>query len=120
MRCRRNPLAFWLAALAAVLNLLWPLLAQAQASVLVPVCTVEGVTHYIELDTGKNSLPGHGEHKHCPACAVTAQPAMANAELSFVPQPDEGHAHVAQDVLPRAAFQYPPRQSRAPPRLSSV
>ena len=63
---RGNPLALWLAVIATVLNLVWPLLAQARMSarVLVPVCTVEGVTHYLELPTGKTPLQGSGEHNH--------------------------------------------------------
>ena len=41
----------WLAILAVALNALWPLIAQARPKnvLLVPVCTVEGVTHYMEL-----------------------------------------------------------------------
>jgi hypothetical protein len=122
MRCKRSPLAFWLAVIAAAFNVLWPLIAQGavRASVRVPVCTTEGVTHYIELPTGKTPLPASGEHKHCSVCAVAAQPAVAQAVRHFVPQSTTGQAHAAYDAPPPFLFQYPVRQSRAPPRLSNV
>lgn len=46
-----------LAALAIALHALWPLIVQArpkQAPMLVPVCTVDGVTHYLELPAGRS------------------------------------------------------------------
>ena len=48
---RRQTLAAYLALLGLVLHALWPLIAQARPKnvLLVPVCTVEGVTHYMEL-----------------------------------------------------------------------
>lgn len=123
MRRKRNPLAFWLAVIATACNILWPLLAQARvraATVPVPVCTIEGVTHYLELPTGKAPLPGSGEHKHCSVCTVTAPPAAAHASPVFVRQPDEAQVVVAPDLLPAVSLQYSPALSRAPPPLSSV
>ena len=119
---RGNPLALWLAVIATVLNLVWPLLAQARMSarVLVPVCTVEGVTHYLELPTGKTPLQGYGEHKHCSVCAVAAQPATAPSCPAFVRPPGEGQAYAAREPRPVVSFQYPAAQSRAPPHLSKV
>ncbi|HLX81808.1 MAG TPA: DUF2946 family protein [Burkholderiales bacterium] len=73
MLLRRNRLAAFLAVLALALQAFWPLLAQARpriAGILVPVCTVEGTTHYLELPAGKSPLDersaSHGEH--CKLC----------------------------------------------------
>lgn len=122
MRCKRSPLAFWLAVVATVFNVLWPLLAQARvrASVLVPVCSIEGVTHYIELPTGKTPLPASAEHKHCSLCTVGAQATAPQAAPRIaVPPSSEGPARV-DNAPPSASAQYPARHSRAPPRLSNV
>ena len=81
-----------LAALAAVLAIslqaLWPLIAQAQPRVageLVPVCTVNGITHYIELPAGKTPLEerstSHGDH--CKLCVFGSAKAGAVLPLSF-------------------------------------
>ena len=53
MRVRR--LGTWLAILAITLQAAWPVLANAKPSgvTLVPLCTVDGVTHYLEVPTGK-------------------------------------------------------------------
>ena len=74
-RPRRLPA--YLAIVAIVLQALWPLLAQAKPKsvVLVPVCTVQGVTHYIELPVG--GKPGEppsdpraaSQHDHCSFCS---------------------------------------------------
>jgi len=68
------------AALAAVfaitLQALWPLLSHARPqdpSLQVPVCTVDGVTHYIEIKSGKTTplderSATHGEH--CKLCLL--------------------------------------------------
>jgi Protein of unknown function (DUF2946) len=119
---RRSPLAFWLAVIATVFNVLWPLLAQARvrASVLVPVCTIEGVTHYIELPTGKTPLPASAEHKHCSLCTIGAQPTAPQAAPRIaVLQSSEVPARIDHaPAFPSA--QYPASHSRAPPRLSNV
>jgi hypothetical protein len=64
----------WLAAAAIALNALWPLIANArpQAVALVPVCTVEGITHYIEVPGGKSPLDESSakQHEHCSFCFV--------------------------------------------------
>ncbi len=68
-----------LAALAALLALtlqaLWPLLSHARPSdrsLLVPVCTVDGTTHYLEIKSGETPLDErsaqHGEH--CKFCVL--------------------------------------------------
>jgi hypothetical protein len=73
MPLRRNRLVAWIATFAVLLQALWPLLSHARpkdASLLVPVCTIDGVTHFLELKTGKTPLDerssSHGEH--CKLC----------------------------------------------------
>ena len=64
-------LGHWLAILAIVLQAAWPLIAAAtpRSVELVPVCTVEGVTHYVEIPTGKSPVNGvHGQH--CVFCTL--------------------------------------------------
>jgi hypothetical protein len=71
MRPRR--LAAWLALLAIALQAVWPLLAQARPKsvVLVPVCTVQGVTHYIELPKSRAPVEqkAASQHDHCSFCS---------------------------------------------------
>src|SRR5213075_2449872 len=73
MRLRRDRAAAWIAILAVALNALWPLVAQAKPSsvVLVPVCTVGGVTHYIEVPGGKSPAEqsSSAQHEHCKFCS---------------------------------------------------
>lgn len=70
---RHRSTAAWLAILAIALQALWPLLAQAKPKsvLLVPVCTVQGVTHYVELP--KSDAPverkAASQHDHCSFCA---------------------------------------------------
>jgi hypothetical protein len=64
-----------LAAMFAItLQALWPLLSHARPkdpSLLVPVCTVDGITHYLEIKAGRTTplderSASHGEH--CKLC----------------------------------------------------
>src|SRR3981081_2281638 len=70
---RPNRIAIWLAVLAMALNTLWPLLAQAKprSVTLAPVCTVQGVTHYVELPGGHSPLEqkSSAQHEHCSYCS---------------------------------------------------
>ena len=84
MPLRRNRFAALLAVTAMALQAFWPLLAQARprmAGELVPVCTVEGVTHYLELPAGKSPLDersaSNGEH--CKLCVFGADKSIALA-----------------------------------------
>lgn len=65
-------LGHWLAVLAIALHAAWPLLANARPKSvhLVPLCTVEGVTHYIELPSGKSPLDesANTHREHCSFC----------------------------------------------------
>ena len=60
----------WLAIVAMALNALWPLIAQAKPSLLVPVCTVGGTTHYVEIPGG--TTPVDSQHEHCAFCFAGA------------------------------------------------
>ncbi len=70
----------WLAALAIGLHALWPLIANARPDSVerVPVCTVEGVTHYLELPGGKTPLEqsSAAHHEHCSFCFLGERPAL--------------------------------------------
>jgi hypothetical protein len=110
-------LATWLGIAAIALQIALPLLAGAlpRSVALVPVCTVDGVTHYLEVPTGKVPLDGSAGHAgHCPLCCLGgtalagAQPTLAiPVAASVEPLPDE--ASPPQDASPGA------RWARAPP-----
>ena len=70
MHVRR--LGTWLAILAIALQAAWPLLAAAKprSVALVPVCTVDGVTHYFEVPTGKAPLDDSVHGQHCVFCTL--------------------------------------------------
>jgi len=82
-------LGSWIALLAIVLQASWPLLANAKprAVALVPLCTVDGVTHYLELPAGETPLEesSRTHHEHCSfcflgqLCAVASQPGIGMA-----------------------------------------
>jgi hypothetical protein len=79
--------ASWLAMLAIALHALWPLIAQARpkSALLVPLCTVEGVTHYIELPGGRTPLDesAASHQEHCAYCFPALQ---AQRVLVFQPE----------------------------------
>lgn len=70
MHVRR--LGTWFAILAIALQAAWPLLAAAKprSVALVPVCTVDGVTHYFEVPTGKAPLDDSVHGQHCVFCTL--------------------------------------------------
>jgi hypothetical protein len=113
---RHRSLAAWVALLAISLQALWPLIAQAKprSVTLIPICTVGGETHYVELETG-GSAP-HDEH--CKACPVGAA-ALASGPRVFV-SPEVAVAVTAGKATPaehRLVFH---ARSRAPPSLLTV
>ena len=65
-------LGHWLAILAITLNAAWPLLANARPKSvhLVPICTVEGITHFLEVPGGSTPLDdsANAHHDHCSFC----------------------------------------------------
>jgi Protein of unknown function (DUF2946) len=94
----RKP-GIWLAILAMALQATWPLLANAKprSVALVPLCTVDGVTHYLELATGKTPLEDSLAHsEHCPLCF-----AGAGVSLAAALRPSAGPDQRAEE-LPRA------------------
>ena len=105
-------IASWLAILAMALQALWPLIAQARPVTLVPVCTVGGETHYVEIP-GKPSPAD----KHCELCFVGAA----------LPVAAPVHAFAAPEFISTVAVAFSPRSfflvvadARAPPFLPVV
>jgi len=67
-----HSLARWLALAAICLQVAWPLLVNAKPRgvVLVPLCTVDGETHYLEQPAGKTPFEECYSHgSHCPFCS---------------------------------------------------
>jgi len=123
-RFRRQGTA-WLATLAIALYALWPLVSQAKprtAGPLVPVCTVEGVTHYIELPAGKSPLDekSKAQHEHCSFCFSGGDRAALASEPDATPL-----AETSADAGPLTAEplavrprSFAPGNPRAPPAAS--
>src|SRR2546430_3565281 len=65
-------LGHWLAILAIALHAAWPLIANAKPKSvhLVPLCTVEGITHYLEVPGGTTPLDdsANAHQEHCSFC----------------------------------------------------
>ena len=120
----RRPVAAYLAILAIALQALWPLLAQAKPKnvVLVPVCTVQGVTHYIELPSGNGApIEQHAasQHDHCSFCTFGGERAALTSSLPpvLLARIDEAAPrHVAVSEL-KSETPYSVRP-RAPPAVS--
>jgi hypothetical protein len=108
----------WLAILAIALQAALPLIASAQSRsvTLVPLCTVDGVTHYVEVPLGKTPAGQPGSHgSHCALCFVgdkvglpTQPELLALAEVAA-----EGWAPLGACILPKADYQS--AAARAPP-----
>jgi hypothetical protein len=112
------------AVLAVLLNALWPLLAHAKPadSLLVPVCTLGGETHYIEMERGDSPLDqrSQAQHEHCKLCVFAAEraslPPMQFPVLTVALLPDAGP--VARTAVFSPAPSIRPARSRAPPATS--
>jgi hypothetical protein len=80
MSAVKRPVAAWLAIVALALHALWPLIAQAKprSVTLVPICTVAGETHYLQLETGKGDPP---HEEHCQLCPMGSVALHAAAEV---------------------------------------
>src|SRR3954469_2589034 len=65
-------LGTWLATIAIALHAAWPLIANAKPKSvhLVPLCTVEGITHYLEVPGGTTPLDesANAHREHCSFC----------------------------------------------------
>jgi hypothetical protein len=112
------------AILAVLLNALWPLLAQAKPAemLIVPVCTIGGETHYIEMDRGDSPLDkrSQAQHEHCKLCVFAAErvslPPMRFPVLTVALLSDA--ELVAPTEVFSAAPSIRPAPSRAPPAVS--
>jgi hypothetical protein len=95
----RNRAAALLAIFAVALQALWPLLAQAKPALpgeRVAVCTIEGITHYVELPASQSPAEQRSaaHHEHCKMCvfgaaklAIAASPALQAALAAVVDAP---------------------------------
>src|SRR5256885_8035536 len=82
-------LGHWLAVLAIALHAAWPLLANARPKSvhLVPLCTVEGITHFLEVPGGSTPLDdsANAHHDHCSFCFLGAGGLLpSHVEAPFV------------------------------------
>jgi hypothetical protein len=108
----------WLAMLAIALQAAFPLIASAQPRgvTLVPLCTVDGVTHYVEVPTGKTPAgppAGHGDH--CALCFVgdkvglpTQPELLALADVAAQASPLRAPSVVRSNDFQTAAARGPP------------
>ena len=115
---RMRKLGSWLGIAALALQLGWPLVAGAlpRAVTLVPLCTVDGVTHYLEVPTGKNPLQhtaGHADH--CPLCFT----GHASAVLPHFEPPALRDRHASERIAPALSIHrqavFLDAKARAPP-----
>jgi hypothetical protein len=122
----RRSFPAWLAILAISLQAAWPLVAQAkprQPGHLVPLCTVDGVTHYVEIPGGKAPLEQRSAtfHEHCKLCAFGAERLAAVPPAAPAPMRVARVALVVAAHAPRvhlAVHCDSPADARAPPSLS--
>jgi len=72
----RSRIAAYVAVFTLAIQALAPLLAQLQArsTVLLPLCSVDGATHYVEVPLGADPLKQRtpGGHEHCSLCTLGA------------------------------------------------
>ena len=104
------------------LQALWPLLAQAKprSVTLVPICTVDGVTHYFELKNGDTPLDRQSasHHEHCAFCSfdngrtAAALPSAPVFSLPSFASDAPAERQVVSVALPHC---HPPARPRAPP-----
>lgn len=109
----------WLAILAITLQAAWPLLANAKprSVTLVPLCTVDGVTHYLELPASETPLEksSRTHHEHCSFCflghltAVACEPPPSLACEARVERPSAAETPVLGQPYTLS------QEARAPP-----
>ena len=121
----RNRVAALLAILAIAMQALWPLIAHAKPAVpgeKVPVCTIEGITHYIELPAPDSAVEksSAAHHEHCKMCVFGAErlavlPVVAS--LIKVAQNPQQPLNSLPAVSSPSPF-HRPALARAPPAAS--
>jgi DUF2946 family protein len=121
----RNRFAALLAILAVALQALWPLVAQAKPVVpgeRVPVCTIEGITHYIELPAPDSAVEksSAAHHEHCKMCVFGAAKlaVIASAEEPLTLGSSVETAEPWLDTVSAPSTFDRPAQPRAPPAAS--
>jgi hypothetical protein len=121
----RNRAVALLAMLAMTLQALWPLIAQAKPHVpgeQVPLCTIDGITHYVELPAPDSPVEKSSavHHEHCKMCVFGAERLavlpvavpLVKAVQQSEPAPDSLLA-----VSAPSSF-HQPALPRAPPAIS--
>src|SRR5258706_1141579 len=108
----------WLAIFAIALQAAMPLIASAQprSVALVPLCTVDGVTHYVEVPLGKTpAAPPAGHGDHCALCFVGDKVGLPTQPelLTLADVATEARAQADAVTLPKADFQA--AAARGPP-----
>ena len=121
----RNRTAALLAMFAMVLSALWPLISQAKPRVpgaQVPVCTIEGITHYIELPATDTPVEKRSaaHHDHCKMCLFGAEriAALPAAAAPFEPGAAREAVQPPFQAAKSLSSFHPPAQPRAPPAAS--
>ncbi len=108
----------WLGVAAIALQVALPLLAGAlpRSVALVPLCTVDGIAHYVEVPTGKSPVDDSSGHAgHCPLCC------LGHAAAPLGDTPLRAGRNGVQDRPARAFQPFAPwgvilrREARAPP-----
>jgi hypothetical protein len=116
-------LGTWLGIAAIALQIAWPLLASARPAsvVLVPLCSVDGTTHYLKVPTGKTPVDESSSHgDHCPLCFIGHAGALP-AHIQATALPAGGAAErIAPASFPHPKSIFLARAARAPPFLPVV
>ena len=110
-----------IAALAAAsviaLQALWPAIAQARPanSILVPICSMDGTRHEIELPLGKTRDDGS---EHCKLCIFGDGKTVSNVFLPFFSSLEEGQKVVKVQSSFQEQLRHLSAHPRAPPQAS--
>jgi hypothetical protein len=122
---KRRTLPAWLAILAIALQAAWPLVSQAkprEAGHLVPLCSIDGVTHYVEIPAGKPPVEQRSAifHEHCKLCVfgvervASVPPSAQPLHVPLAPL----QVRAREPVLPYSYDVDLPADARAPPTYS--
>jgi len=121
----RNRVAALLALFAMALSALWPLISQAKPRVpgaQVPVCTIEGITHYIELPATDTPVEQRSaaHHDHCKMCVFGAErlAVLPVAAAPFEPAVGREAVQPSFQASKPPSSSHPSAQPRAPPAAS--